>query len=80
MSQAALDLNPQTLQELSVCLQATLSTEKQERKKGKDSQFRICLMARVCRTNEQQDIMKFSKTTVSFYDKTTGYYFKCLHF
>ncbi|XP_065062318.1 exportin-2-like [Rhopilema esculentum] len=36
MSQAALDLNPQTLQELSVCLQATLSTEKQERKKAED--------------------------------------------
>eukprot|EP00794_Sanderia_malayensis_P004821 gene4821-5453_t len=36
MAQVNLEMNPQTLQELSMCLQATLSTEKQERKKAEE--------------------------------------------
>jgi len=36
MSQVSLEVTPQTLQQLSVCLQATLSNDKQERRKAED--------------------------------------------
>ena len=41
MSQVNLEVNPQTMQELSVCLQATLSADKLERRKGRV--FLICI-------------------------------------
>ena len=48
MSQVNLEVTPQTLQELSVCLQATLSNEKQERRKGKDAIVYIIYFCRRC--------------------------------
>ena len=35
MKQAALEINEETLKQLSVCLEATLSPDKQQRKEGK---------------------------------------------